>query len=319
MARRFLSLQQVLAFLGLFISMQCELVYIHESRLRFIESQFATVKSDFTKRLTSHNPAVDASLSASHTTLSSALDSISPHPFDLYILSQSWQPQFCHGNEASYPGCHDPDAYWGSHLTLHGLWPENYDGVYPQFCTNQPLNVSEIEKEIGFAKLIKYWPDVKRAKDSATYPQFWEHEWLKHGTCSNLDSLQYFRACIELLEFSMNATVPIIQENVAKYVDASILRSAFSESKSLHDVALECQGSALAEIHTCWAKDKVFYPIKRIPCPNHVLNRDSCKSKTIFIRAFGGTWSPIDGKFTARAFENLTAASLYACAISHVI
>jgi ribonuclease T2 len=64
-----------------------------------------------------------------------------------------------------------------SYFTLHGLWPENSDGTYPQNCANAPFNpaaVSNITDELS-----KYW--VSLAGPSET---FWAHEWEKHGTCA---------------------------------------------------------------------------------------------------------------------------------------
>src|SRR5579859_7556220 len=50
--------------------------------------------------------------------------------FDFYLLNLSWSPEFCHG--------HPTAIECAAHATfvLHGLWPQNTDGTYPENCSN---------------------------------------------------------------------------------------------------------------------------------------------------------------------------------------
>jgi ribonuclease T2 len=64
-----------------------------------------------------------------------------------------------------------------SYFTLHGLWPENADGTYPQTCSNaqfDPAQVAPIQ-----ASLDKYWVSLNGPSET-----FWAHEYEKHGTCA---------------------------------------------------------------------------------------------------------------------------------------
>jgi ribonuclease T2 len=82
-------------------------------------------------------------------------------PFDYYVLNLSWSPEFCHSHPSAQE-CAEHDAF-----VLHGLWPENNDGTYPENCSNAA----------GPA-------DPAAFKDIYHDPGLLAHEWKTHGTCS---------------------------------------------------------------------------------------------------------------------------------------
>jgi len=86
-----------------------------------------------------------------------------PGDFDSYVLEQSWQPEFCHGHGAQFPGCvtHNSSAYMVDHLTLHGLWPQysaaRSGSSYPFNCTAEKFDPAALDKvRGGRAALIEY-------------------------------------------------------------------------------------------------------------------------------------------------------------------
>lgn len=89
--------------------------------------------------------------------------------FDYYLLNLSWSPEFCHS--------HPSAAECASHSTfvLHGLWPQNNDGTYPENCSNAPGP----SDPSTFADI---YPDAGLL----------EHEWQTHGTCSGLSADAFF-------------------------------------------------------------------------------------------------------------------------------
>jgi ribonuclease T2 len=89
--------------------------------------------------------------------------------FDFYLLNLSWSPEYCHS--------HPTASECASHSTfvMHGLWPQNNDGTYPQNCSNAP----------GPADPSKY-------SDIYSDPGLLQHEWKTHGTCSGLSPDDYF-------------------------------------------------------------------------------------------------------------------------------
>ena len=76
-------------------------------------------------------------------------------------------------------------------FTLHGLWPDNCDGTYEQFCDNsntisndgssiESIIVDDFNDQELYDNLNNVWKDIKGNDHS-----LWAHEWNKHGTCIN--------------------------------------------------------------------------------------------------------------------------------------
>jgi ribonuclease T2 len=97
-----------------------------------------------------------------------------PGKFDFYLLDMPWGPKFCSIADVS-PQCHPQRSF-----VVHGLWPQNNDGSYPVFCSNEsgPLNPREN---------LDITPDLGLLA----------HEWNKHGTCSNQGPKHYFQMAHE--------------------------------------------------------------------------------------------------------------------------
>ena len=92
-----------------------------------------------------------------------------PGDFDFYLLTLSWSPEFC----ATHAGSPECSAHPG--FVVHGLWPQNNDGTYPERCSSAPgpSNPGQYTNLLPTASLV-------------------EHEWSTHGTCSGLSPDAYF-------------------------------------------------------------------------------------------------------------------------------
>lgn len=92
-----------------------------------------------------------------------------PGNFDFYLLTLSWSPEFC-ATHSSSPEC---PAHPG--FVVHGLWPQNDDGTYPENCSTAPgpSNPQQYTNLLPTASLV-------------------QHEWATHGTCSGLAPDAYF-------------------------------------------------------------------------------------------------------------------------------
>jgi ribonuclease T2 len=154
-------------------------------------------------------------------------------PFDYYLLNLSWSPEFCYS--------HRNAAECASHpaFVLHGLWPQNNDGTYPQNCANSsgpadPSQFSDIYPDSGLL----------------------QHEWRTHGTCSGLSPNAFFttaRAAFhqvavpaKLSQLDQQISLPPAQI-IDLFTDANptIPRSSF---------ALSCGNNYLTAIEVCLNK-----------------------------------------------------------------
>lgn len=87
--------------------------------------------------------------------------------YDYNALMVEWKPTMCKLNNC-IPG------YLSTDFNIHGLWPNNWNGTYPQFCANETFSITPQTE----ALLNQYWLSYSGASQT-----FWEHEWSKHGTC----------------------------------------------------------------------------------------------------------------------------------------
>lgn len=93
-----------------------------------------------------------------------------PGKFDFYLLDMPWGPEFCSIADVS-PQCKPQRSF-----VVHGLWPQNNDGSYPVFCSQEsgPTNPREN---------LDLTPDL----------HLLAHEWDKHGTCSAQGPRRFFQ------------------------------------------------------------------------------------------------------------------------------
>ena len=159
-----------------------------------------------------------------------------PGRFDFYVLNLSWSPEFC----LSSPG--DPQCAAHPGFVAHGLWPENFNGSYPATCSKAkgPANYgqySDISVDVGFL----------------------QHEWSKHGTCSNLPPNTYF----QLERNALHAvTVPAAYQHVTQALTTTVaaVETAFQQANPTFpkgSFKVNCSDGKLVQMEACLAKDGV--------------------------------------------------------------
>ena len=89
---------------------------------------------------------------------------------------------------------------WQSNWTIHGWWPDHNKTSWPQFCDPRrysEFNVTYLEEKLG-DRLRQWWSPCPEWKQPAEH--FWQHEWEKHGTCTNNTPLEYFGRTLNIFQ-----------------------------------------------------------------------------------------------------------------------
>jgi ribonuclease T2 len=158
--------------------------------------------------------------------------------FDYYLLNLSWSPEFCHG--------HPEAAECASHSTfvLHGLWPQNNDGGYPENCAG----ASALSDPSAFADI---YPDAGLL----------QHEWHTHGACTGLGADTFFSAARAALR---SVAIPPAFKNLDRQTSmtaAEIVSSFTAANPSMPraSLAVGCGNNYLTAVEVCL--DKTLHPI----------------------------------------------------------
>lgn len=158
----------------------------------------------------------------------------SPGVFDFYLLTLSWSPEFC----LTHPQATECAAHPG--FVLHGLWPQNNDGSYPEDCSNAP-GPSDPQ---AYSDIF---PDV----------HLLEHEWTTHGTCSGLGPDAYFS---EARRAVRSVAVPQDLQRVSSelQITPQQILGDFAQANpglSRDSFALSCGNNRLTAVEVCLTKD----------------------------------------------------------------
>ncbi|KAH6887131.1 ribonuclease T2-like protein [Thelonectria olida] len=158
----------------------------------------------------------------------------------------------------------DPVAGPTDSWTIHGLWPDNCDGTYPQFCdsSREYTNIKEIVTEFLDDSVLtyinKYW-----VSDDGNDESLWEHEWGKHGTCiSTLDPDCYtnYETGAEAADYvntlvSLFKTLPtyewLAKAGITPSLNKTYTSSEIQDALEAHhgaEVTLGCSGKYLSEV-----------------------------------------------------------------------
>jgi ribonuclease T2 len=127
--------------------------------------------------------------------------------------------------------------------TLHGIWPQRNDGSWPSFCNNSdPFDRNQIQDL--YNQLEVAWYDYQGDGYA-----FWQHEWIKHGTCAeSLSTLgsqhQYFASAIKV---HSGITIAKTLEN-AGYTPSDTQSYAVTDIMS----ALESQFGTAPQVTCSW-------------------------------------------------------------------
>ncbi|KAF5201620.1 Ribonuclease t2 protein [Thalictrum thalictroides] len=115
-----------------------------------------------------------------------------------YLLVLQWPPSVC--NSVKYSGkiCNTPIP---QDFKLHGLWPQGKAGSLLD-CVPSAANKFNTIEVFKVTKLATVWPQLFKGenKPSIENVNFWRHEWDKHGACSGLNPVDYFKKAVNLYD-----------------------------------------------------------------------------------------------------------------------
>ncbi len=157
-----------------------------------------------------------------------------PGQFDFYLLNLSWSPEFCATHSNS------PECGHGLGFVVHGMWPQNNNGSYPENCSNAPGPANPQ----GDTDII---PTVSLV----------EHEWQTHGTCSGLAADDYF-AQIHKAFAAVKIPTDIGAGKDANGVPPANLLARFASANPAYPAgsfALSCGNNRLTAVEICLTKD----------------------------------------------------------------
>lgn len=199
-------------------------------------------------------PAPPANSPATARLSRSALPAPSgPQSFDYYLLNLSWSPEFCYSHRDA------PECARHATFVLHGLWPQNSDGGYPQDCSNAP----------GPADPAQY---------SDIYPDagLLEHEWHTHGTCSGLSADGFFTTARAAFDsFTIPPRLAQLDTQTSLTPDQILsLVTASNPSIPASSLVLSCGNNYLTAVEVCL--DKQLHPVACGPV-------HSCRARVVRI------------------------------------
>jgi ribonuclease T2 len=186
--------------------------------------------------------------------------------FDFYLLSLSWSPDYCEtGGDTQSDQC-SVGRKLG--FVLHGLWPQNTRG-YPSYCSQERLPRGLKDRFAGL------YPS----------PSLYDHEWEKHGTCTDLTPEEYLALSKQLKE---SVVIPQAYRSPAQPVRVTLEQfknefTAANPGMEEAGLAVFCSGSGrfLSELRVCFSPDGAF-----MACSEEVLHdaSRSCRNPDFLIR-----------------------------------
>jgi ribonuclease T2 len=180
--------------------------------------------------------------------------------FDYYLLALSWSPSYCadDGKKGRDKLQCFSDRRYG--FVVHGLWPQ-YNKGYPEYCDT---NLKKPSKKL-VDQMLKFSPSRGLI----------HHEWKKHGTCTGLSSLEYFRTAVKSFK-KINRPESLVG------LDRPILKTVKQIRNELLDanpdmpsdgIIVTCRRQKLREVRICFDKQGNFKS-----CSRSAL-RGMCRSK----------------------------------------
>lgn len=194
-------------------------------------------------------------LSANH---SMALDAneeayVNSPPAKYLVYAVTWQPTFCKMRPTTH-GCEQPPQ----RLLTHGIWPYSESigdrtNRHPQFCTTSPACEAEDACAMGDGDMAAVLSNEPLRALVTRDPQgMFDHEWKKHGTCSDRTMQAYFEDFVNLRKAVIITDQAAFDSMIGRATDFADIRKVFPAN-----TAFRCYKDANGEQYL----HEVFYLI----------------------------------------------------------
>ena len=189
-----------------------------------------------------------------------------PGKFDYYVLALSWSPSFC-ANEGRAKKSAQCSATRPYAFVLHGLWP--------QYKTGWPDNCDTPARTWVPRRLINAMLDIMPARGLVI------HEYKKHGTCSGLDPVAYFKSARRAFK---RITIPAryISPHKPVIVSPREIENDFLKTNpelTPEMISITCGGNKrLREVRICFSKD-----LRLTPCGANEMQEKLCRLNKIIL------------------------------------
>ncbi len=157
-----------------------------------------------------------------------------PGQFDYFLLDMPWGPAFCSSIKDVSASCRPQAGF-----AVHGLWPQNNDGTWPQFCAPTPAS-----------------SDLARNLDITPDMDLIQHEWTKHGTCSGLADGPYFQAAHRAFA-QFTAPLQLIGMNNSRtYTTLYTMNMLYLANPAFPrgSLSLSCRAGHVTSVEACFNK-----------------------------------------------------------------
>lgn len=87
--------------------------------------------------------------------------------------------------------------------SIHGLWPQYSKNSYPSFCREVDFSLKALQPIME--ELKQHW-----YSNTGDNPDFWKHEYTKHGSCmfKKMTELDYFTLALDLFNKAIKLGLP---------------------------------------------------------------------------------------------------------------
>lgn len=224
--------------------------------------------------------------------------------YDFLLFDQIWLPQWCNAFSMGHDPtlshttgtlC-EPSVYLSTpRLSIHGLWPNLFDGFQVCCSSNNPLTINpyKLKAMSNYNDLISQWYDPTVTYDSSVGPEdqnsylkgsnpkypvdcsicyLLNHEWQKHGTCFSSsdpeadhtkDDVNYLQSGL-IINSVVNATSLLVNAMNGTVVDINDISNLYTNKVNVlcdPQNTIDDDTGYLLEIQTCYIPIDSAYTI----------------------------------------------------------